>query len=58
MQMAENSRALTLLQKEDSIIAVARDIRISKKGNLSIKKVGCVITTRNDIEEEVGLWLT
>ena len=31
LQMAEKSRALTLLEKGDSVIAVARDIEVSRE---------------------------
>ena len=31
MQMAEKSRALTLLEKGGSVITVARDIRVSRE---------------------------
>ena len=57
IQMEEKSRALTLLEKRDSLIAVARDIGVSR-GNWSIKKVSGVIATRDGSEEEVRLWRT
>ena len=56
MQMAEHSRVLTLLQKGNSVISVARDIGVSKETIFLIKKVGRGITTQDDIEKEVGLW--
>ena len=31
LQMAKKSRALTLLEKGDSVIAVARDIEVSRE---------------------------
>ena len=55
MQMAEKSCVLILLQKRDCGIAVSRDMRF-QEAIFSIKKIGCVITARDDTEEEVRLW--
>ena len=38
MQMAEKSRALTLLEKGDSVIAVARDIGVSTQAIYQLKR--------------------
>ncbi|XP_076811815.1 uncharacterized protein LOC143458825 [Clavelina lepadiformis] len=38
MQMAEKSRALTLLEKGDSVIAVARDIGVSREAIYQLKR--------------------
>ena len=58
MQMAEKVCVLTLLQEGNSVIAVARDIGVSREAFFSIKKAGCVITTRDNTEEKVVLWRT
>ena len=60
MKMAEKFLVLTLLQKgdSDSVIAVAKDIGVSRDLIFSIIKVSCVVTTRGDTEEEVMLWRT
>ena len=38
MQMAEKSRALTLLEKRESVTAVARDIGVSREAICPIKR--------------------
>ena len=57
MQMAEKFRVFTLLQKGDSVIAVARYWGL-KTSIILIKMVGFVITSRDDTEEELVLWRT
>ena len=58
MQMAEHPRVLTLSQKEISVIAVARNIGVSREAIFQLKGFGWVIAIRDDMEEEVGLWRT
>lgn len=53
MQMEKKYRVL-ILKKGDSVIAVARDIGISKEA----KKIGGVIFTRDGTKEKVRLWHT
>ena len=43
MQMAEQSRVLTLLQKGDSVIAVARDIGVSREAIFLIKRSAALL---------------
>ena len=59
LQMEEKSRALTLLEKGESVIAAARDIgRGLKRGNLSFEEVCRVIITWDGTKTEVWLWRT
>ena len=43
MQMEEKSRALTLLEKGDSVIAVARDIGVSKEAIYQLKRLAALL---------------
>ena len=54
MQMAEKFCVLILLQKGDFVIAVARDIGVSREAFFQC----CVVTTWDDTEKKVVLWRT
>jgi len=43
MQMEEKSRALTLLEKGDSVIAVARDIGVSREAIYQLKRLAALL---------------
>ena len=45
MQMAEKSRALTLLEK-DSVIAVAKDVGVSREAIYQLKKSAALLLPR------------
>ena len=53
LQMEEKVCALTLQEKGDFVIAVDRDIGVSREAILSIEKGSSFITNRDGIEEEV-----
>ena len=58
LQMEGKARALTLLEKEDSVIAVARDIGVSREAIYQLKRVTGFITNRDNTEKDVWLWRT
>ena len=57
MQMAEKSRILTLLEKGDSVIAVARDIGVSREAIYQFKRSAALLPL-GGYQKEVGLWRT
>ena len=38
MQIEEKARALTLLEKGESVIAVAKDVGVARKANYQLKR--------------------
>ena len=45
LQMEEKAHALTLLEKGDSVIAVARDIGVSREAIYQLKRVAASLPT-------------
>ena len=45
MQMAEHPRVLTLLQKENSVIAVVRDIGVSRETIFQLKRSAALLSS-------------
>ena len=54
MQMAEKSRALTLLQKGHSVIAVARDIGVLREAIYQLKRSATLLPPRMIMKRKLG----